>query len=227
MAKRLTSTRRQKRVLDIPAPERKGNIKIPLEGWVNCAKVVLIEEGIGAVKVDRLAKRLGVTRGGFYYHFDHHHRLLEALLENWRTNNHFTPDRVDTSSTAAALEALERISDDLIHERGFDPQFDMAIREWARISQAVADVVHRVDEKRIEILRQIFAGLGCKPKEAAIRARVYYWHQIGYYAIGVSEDVGLREGNLQTYLEVLAGEKYSEALRAPRRKPAGRLAEAA
>ncbi|HVT34728.1 MAG TPA: TetR/AcrR family transcriptional regulator [Nevskiaceae bacterium] len=220
MSKRLTSTRRQRRELKIPAPSRKGNIKIPLAGWISCARVVLIEEGIGAVKVDRLAKRLNVTRGGFYYHFNQHHKLLEALLDDWRRHNCFTPAQIDASSPAAALEALQQISDNLVHERGFDPQYDMAIREWARISQPVADVVHEVDEQRVEVLRRIFSGLGCKPKEAAIRARVYYWHQIGYYAIGVREDTGQRESNLQLYLEVLGGEKYLEAIAGSRRSSA-------
>src|SRR5690349_6702932 len=61
--KSLTATRRQKRALKIPTPTRRGNIKVPAEGWVNAAKVALIEEGIGAVKIDRLAQRLKVSRG--------------------------------------------------------------------------------------------------------------------------------------------------------------------
>src|SRR5690606_17366561 len=133
-------------------------------------------------------------------------------LDTWRTQNHFTPDEVDTSSVAASLKALEIISDNLVHERGFDPQFDMAIREWARISQPVADIVHKKDEARIGILRQVFNGLGYNPKEADIRARVYYWHQIGYYAIGVHQDLAQRENDLQTYLVVLGGERFVAAV---------------
>ena len=219
MPKKLTTTRRQKRELNIPLPERKGNIKVTLEGWLHCAKVVLIEDGIGAVKIDRLAKRLKVTRGGFYYHFKDPHALMEQLLSMWRLENRFTPAIGGISSPAAAIEALEAITDNLVHELGFDSQFDLAIREWARISQAVADVVHLVDEERTEVLRRVFLGLGCKPKEALIRARVFYWHQMGYYAIGVQEPLADRESNLQTYIEVLGGPKYVEALAQRSKKP--------
>ncbi|HEY1075553.1 MAG TPA: TetR/AcrR family transcriptional regulator [Fontimonas sp.] len=202
------STRRQKRTLVIPKPSRKGNIKVTREGWLNCARVALIEDGIDGVKVDRLAQRVKVTRGGFYHHFKNHQQLLNELLVTWKNQNRFTPAKVDVSTATAANEALDRITDDLVHENGFDPQFDMAVREWARISQPVADVVHGVDEERVGTLTRIFAGIGYDAKEALIRARVFYWHQIGYYAVGMQEPVTEREGNLAAYIKVLAGEKY-------------------
>jgi AcrR family transcriptional regulator len=214
MSRKLTSARRQKRELRVPRPHRKGNIKIPHEGWLEAAKVVLIEEGIGMVKVDRLARRLKVTRGGFYYHFKSHHALLEDLLKRWRTQNRFVPGEIDASTPERSFVALQSLTDALIHERGFDPQFDMAVREWARISVPVHEVVDQVDDERIEALAKIFAGLGCKQKEAEIRARVFYYHQVGYYALGVAETVGTREENLPLYLAVLCGERYTEAAKA-------------
>lgn len=211
--KSLTTTRRQKRTLKIPSPTRKGNIKVPAEGWVNAAKVALIEEGIAAVKIDRLAQRLKVSRGGFYHYFKTPHGILEALLQDWQASNCFVPESLDTSSVESTLVSFQQLTDNLVHETGFDPQYDLAIREWARISQPVADVVHAVDERRIDALRRLFAGFGYKPKDALIRARVFYWHQIGYYSIGVREPLEERESNVETYLEVLGGEKYLAALR--------------
>ncbi len=210
MTDKLTTRQRQQRELTIPEPGRKGNIKVTREGWIACAKVVLIEEGIGAVKVDRLAKRLGVTRGGFYYHFGNHHDLLETLLETWRKENRFTPVELELSSPGHALATIERICDNVIHERGFDPQFDMAIREWARVSEPVAAVVHKVDDARTEDLRKVFAGLGYDDEEAYIRARVFYTHQIGHYTIGVDENLETRKRNLRMYLHVLGGPAYRQ-----------------
>jgi AcrR family transcriptional regulator len=215
--KTLTPSRRHKRTLRVPSPDRKGNIKVPAEGWINAAKVALIEEGIAAVKIDRLAQRLKVSRGGFYHHFKNPHAMLEMLLKDWQLNNHFIPATMDTSSVAATLKSFRDLTSNLIHDRGFDPQYDLAIREWARVSQPVTDVVHAVDEQRIEALRRLYAGFGYKPKDALIRARVIYWHQIGYYSIGVQESVGEREKNLSTYLEVLGGEKYVAALLASKK----------
>ena len=208
MKRKRISTRRQKRELVIPKPTRNGNIKITREGWLNCARVALIEDGIEGVKVDRLAQRVKVTRGGFYYHFKNHQQVLNELLLMWKNQNRFTPAKVDASSAEIANGLLDRIIDDLVHENGFDPQFDMAVREWARISQPVADVVHGVDEQRVEVLHQIFARMGYASKEALIRARVFYWHQVGYYAVGMRETTTERENNLAAYIKVLAGGKY-------------------
>lgn len=210
MSRKLSSAKRQQRELKVPRPHRRGNIKIPYEGWLEAARVVLIEEGIGFVRVDRLAKRLKVTRGGFYYHFKNHNALLEGLLHLWRGQNRFVPDNPDVSSPQASYRALEALTYTLIHEQGFDPQFDMAVREWARISVPVAEVVHEVDEERITALRRILKGLGCNDKEAEIRAKVFYYHQIGYYTVGAQDSVRVREGNLAVYLAVLCGEKYVE-----------------
>lgn len=206
----LNTRKRQKRKLTIPEPGRKGNIKVTREGWIACAKVILIEEGIGAVKVDKLARRLKVTRGGFYYHFKNHHGLLETLLDDWRHENRFTPPELDVATPNQALKTLELICDNLIHERGFDPQYDMAMREWARISKPVAEVVHKVDDERIHALRSVFAGLGYSNDEAFARAKVFYTHQIGHYTIGVDESTSIREKNLKIYLDVLGGNAYRQ-----------------
>jgi AcrR family transcriptional regulator len=213
MKRRRISTRRQRRTLIVPKPNRKGNIKVTREVWINCARVSLIEDGIGSLTIDSLAKRLKVTRGSFYYYFKHHRHLLEELLNAWCQQNRFTPVKVDASTPQSSARALAQITDDIVHENGFDPQFDMAVREWARISQPVADVVHDVDEQRTDVLRQVFAGLGYPKQQALIRARIFYWHQIGYYAVGVQEPTAIREANLQTYIDVLAGERYGAALK--------------
>lgn len=208
MKRKRISTRRQKRELVIPKPARNGNIKITREGWLNCARVALIEDGIEGVKVDRLAQRAKVTRGGFYYHFKNHQQILEELLLIWKTQNRFTPVKFDVSTPDAASTVFDRIIDDLVHESGFDPQFDMAVREWARISHPVAKVVHGVDDQRVEVLSEVFAGMGYSEKDALVRARVFYWHQVGYYAVGMHEEVEDREENLSAFVRVLAGDKY-------------------
>lgn len=208
MKRKPISTRRQKRKLETPEPPRKGNFKVTREGWLDCARVALIEDGIDGVKVDRLAQRLKVTRGGFYHHFDSHQQLLDELLLMWKSQNRFTPTKVDVPNAKAACEALDRITDDLVHENGFDPQFDMAVREWGRIAHPVAAVLAKVDGQRIGVLTQIFKGMGYGADEAVIRARIYYMHQIGYYAMGVIEPVATREANTAVYIKVLAGNRY-------------------
>src|SRR3546814_10487330 len=134
--------------------------------------------------------------------------LLDELRLTCKTQNRFTPVKVNLSSAEDANEALDRIVDDVVHENGFDPQFDMAVREWARISHPVARIVQEVDDQREELLADVFEGIGYMRREAVIRARVFYWHQVGYYAVGKQETVTDRENYLADYFEVFAGGKY-------------------
>src|SRR3546814_19264286 len=133
MKRKRISTRRQKRELVIPKPPRNGNIKVTREGWLNCARVALIEDGIEGVKVDRLAKRVKVTRGGFYHHFKNHNQLLDELLLTWKTQNRFTPAKVNLSSAEEANEARDRHFEVRSTENGFDRQINMPGRQRACI----------------------------------------------------------------------------------------------
>ncbi|MDH0866505.1 helix-turn-helix domain containing protein [Mitsuaria sp. GD03876] len=187
--------------------------KVPATTWVDAAREALIDEGIDAVKVDRLAQRLGVTRGGFYHHFADHADLLARLLGLWRETVIFVPPGPAPATPAQALAAIDALVERLITEDGYEPRFDMAVRAWAHADAAVARVVEEVDTARIASLQRLFAALGCKPQEARIRARVFYFHQIGYYAIGVQESEPQRRRLLGHYLSILCGEENLRAAR--------------
>lgn len=187
--------------------------KIPAETWVALARSTLVESGIEAVKVDRLAKALGVTRGGFYHHFADRADLLDRLLRSWQTSVHFLPPGPQPKDPAQALQAINALGDHLIAEKEYDPGFDMALRAWAHADPKVAAAVEQSDTQRIHGLRHIFAALGCEPQEASIRARVFYFHQIGYYAIGVRESRAERLCQAATYIRILCGEENLEAAR--------------
>jgi AcrR family transcriptional regulator len=193
-----------------PVPKVHGNVKVRKEAWLEAAKQALIEESIGSVKVDRLAKRLNITRGSFYHYFKNAKALLDELLEYWRLNNRFITDDMDLSSPESARLALIHTADELVHEQHFDPQFDLAIREWARISKPVASVVSATDDNRLRELRAIFQAMGYPIVKARIRAKIFYMHQIGYYSLGMAETTQEREENIEHYLEVLGGDLFLE-----------------
>ncbi len=182
--------------------------KTPPETWVATARKALIEEGIHGVKVDRLAQRLGVTRGGFYKHFADRGDLLDRLLELWETSNVFALDLPTLKTRDHARQALGKLTDRLIEEDGFDPRFDMAVRDWARNDKSAAWAVERVDARRIDLLRRLFAAIGCADEEAAVRARVFYYHQIGYYALGIKQTIAERKRMLPMYVRILVGAEH-------------------
>ena len=177
--------------------------------WLETARQVLIQEGVDRVKVDRLARRLRVTRGGFYHHFRDRADLLDRLLEMWEQKNTFLPTPLPPTTQEEAHDVLDQINAILIDETAYDPRFDMAVRDWARTSKKVKVALDRVDEERIAFFDQLFRALGYEPREALIRARVCYFHQVGYYALAIRETREQRYQYSDLYLKIIAGELYT------------------
>lgn len=193
----------------LPAGPRLGRPRgarptLEREDWLSAARRMLIREGISAVKVDRLAKALKVTRGGFYWRFTGHKDLLDALLADWRDNNSASMLAV-LRGPGTPVERFRALMDVWIEERGYDPAYDVAVREWARVSKAAAKVVDVVDAERIEAFRQLFLDAGYPEDEALIRARIVYFHQVGYYAMGLKDSRDSRLSVAGVYFRVLTG----------------------
>jgi AcrR family transcriptional regulator len=177
--------------------------------WIDAARRLLIAEGIAAVKIGRLARELGVTRGGFYWRFRDRADLLRALLEDWRVRNSAAMvAALDGPGTPAAR--MKALIDVWIDEKGFDPAYDTAVRGWARGAPKVLAAVRRVDDERIAAFRHVFEDAGYRGEEALIRARVTYYHQVGYYAMGIEESRARRRSLSPFYYEVLTGWRYED-----------------
>ena len=51
--------------------------------WLEAGLEALAREGIAGVRVERLARRLGTSKSGFYWHFRDRAELHRALLDHW------------------------------------------------------------------------------------------------------------------------------------------------
>ncbi len=187
--------------------------KVDARTWIETARQALIEEGVTGLKVDRLAARLGVTRGGFYHNYKDRDALLEALLADWAKACRFTPPLPAHDTAAEAARWFDTFSTRLIEETGYDHEFDMAVREWGRADAHAGRAIEAADADRIATLVTLFGALGYSHGEAAIRARVFYYHQIGYYAMNVRESEAERKRNAPIYLDILCGHERLEAAR--------------
>lgn len=180
--------------------------------WLDLARETLIRDGIDAVKVDRLAKAGNVTRGGFYWRFKSRQDLLDQLLDDWRTTN--TAPFLEVLSGAGTpqqrYEALMRL---WIEEKDFRPDYDKAVRNWAASSSKVAEAVQTIDSLRIDALRRLFADAGYDADESLVRARITYYHQIGYYALGIRQSAERRRQLGPIYYRVLTGFAPDEGVR--------------
>jgi AcrR family transcriptional regulator len=184
---------------------RKKEGPLGREIWLDTARQALIEEGTAGVEINKLAKRLGSSRGGFYWFFKDRAQLLDELLAYWARTGTVLFERVLQNHSGDGMAEYVALVDLWVDEKEYDPRWDGAVRDWARTSPAVRKVVEDVDRQRIAVLERIFNHMGYVGKEAHIRARVTYYHQVGYYALGVQESHKERRALLPYYRKVLTG----------------------
>lgn len=191
--------------------------KNTVKDWIDAAQRTLVDEGISGLKVDRLANRLGVTRGGFYHSFKDRDEFFDQIIQHWEQTCRFLQDDPPPTKPTEAIDWLDRLIQRLIEADGYDYQFDLAVREWARADKRAEWAVERADRDRLDTLQKCFEALGYDVDHAAIRARVFYYHQIGYYAIGVKQSISERRRKAALYLDILCGEEALTAARAGRK----------
>jgi AcrR family transcriptional regulator len=175
------------------------------QAWLEAARDALIEEGTAGVEINKLAKRLRSSRGGFYWFFTSRQQLLDELVAYWAQSSTALFEKILRTSGHNGKDELAALINLWVDERDYDPKWDGAVRDWARTSESIRAVVAEVDSRRIAILETIFNNMGYRGKDAHIRARVTYYHQVGYYAMGVRESRHERRELLPYYLKILTG----------------------
>lgn len=145
--------------------------RTPRHAWIAEGLRALAAGGPDAVRIEALAKALGVSKGGFYGYFTDRRALLDEMLEHWeREVTEGVEARVENSGgdARARLRHLFAIVDT---GAGLDTDVttDLAIRDWARRDPTVAARVRRVDDRHMDYLRSLFREF-C-PDEDEVEAR--------------------------------------------------------
>jgi AcrR family transcriptional regulator len=131
---------------------------------------VVAEQPGSRLRVPELVERIGVTRGSFYWHFEDRSAFLRDLAECWAEVS-MAPAVERVAQCESAEQGLRVLLDTILHEDL--ARYDAALRALAVQEPEVAEVVERVDEKRIEVVRGLFAGLGYRDEDLAIRTRTF------------------------------------------------------
>jgi AcrR family transcriptional regulator len=133
--------------------------RTPPARWVQEGLRALAVGGPDAVRIEPLAQALGVTKGGFYGYFSDRRALLEEMLDTWeRTVLDEVIEHVEGEGgdARAKLRRLFALGSSLAGE---GMKVELAIRDWARREQTVAKRLKRVDNRRMEYMRTLFADL--------------------------------------------------------------------
>src|SRR5204863_2981214 len=102
------------------------------QDWVTAGLAELARAGVGGVRVEVLAERLGVTKGGFYRRFKDRRALLDAMLETWRDGRITAIERQAESggeSPTERLGSIFRIYSERANTQGI--AIELAVRQWA------------------------------------------------------------------------------------------------
>ncbi|WP_281242551.1 TetR/AcrR family transcriptional regulator [Rhodospira trueperi] len=148
---------------------------------MEAAFAMLAEGGVDNVRVEPLARRLNVTKGGFYWHFRDRADVLAVMLERWRDGRvavivrHVAPGE-DEDAEAVLRRLLDRYLD---HPNPRGSAIEMAVRDWARHDPAAAEAVAEVDRARLAHVTPLFESLGMDACEARARARLFYAYVFG------------------------------------------------
>ncbi len=176
--------------------------RTPRESWIEAGLSALAVGGPEAVRVEKLAAALGVSRGGFYWQFENRAELLDGLLDTWELIGvDEVIERVerDGGDARARLRRLSVLA-------GSDREslrIDLAVRDWARREPDVAERLRRVDNRRMAYLRSLF-GEFCPDEEGTeARCLLFYSLWIGSHFIAAEHGTRTRADIVRLALDHL------------------------
>lgn len=159
------------------AGAKNERVRLSAEDWEDGALALIAEQGVGALAVEALARRLGVTKGSFYWHFRTREALLQAALERW-----------EEYGEREVLGKMELISDPrqrlpelfrrVAHE--LQPHRVYAALLKALDHPQVVPVMARVSQRRMDFLNAMYREAGLEPVTALHRARLTYAAYVGF-----------------------------------------------
>lgn len=164
-----------------PAAPVEPKQSLTADAWAEAALEVIAQSGFDAVAVEPLARRLGVTKGSFYWHFENRDALLRAALERW--------ERAETDDIVARIgpepDPYQRIvklfkAANASYRAG---RLYLAIAA-AEDKPMVQSFVRRVSERRMQYLFECYRALGFSEASAAHWARFAYATFMGNLQIG-------------------------------------------
>jgi len=151
-------------------PEGSDRSSLTKQDWLQAALTVLNESGVDKVKVLPLSKRLGVTRGSFYWHFEDRDELLDDMLRYWEVE---LTDSVIKHAKEVNGSPRRRLEDVLTNVLLNQPYlYDTAIAAWSMFDERAEKAYERVLRKRIKFVSSLLREAGVDRVTAEFRTRM-------------------------------------------------------
>ncbi len=149
--------------------------RLTAQSWLDFGLATLAHEGHEALKADALAKKLGVSRGSFYWHFADLAEFHSQLIEHWKK-----------ATTDAVIEEIERVETAprrlealLLHAFPHGRSLEIRMRAWAESNPEAARAVGEIEQRRRDYIERLIVEAGVPQPQASVRARLLYWSYLG------------------------------------------------
>jgi AcrR family transcriptional regulator len=173
--------------------------RLSAEDWAREALDQIAEQGVASVAVEPLARRLGVTKGSFYWHFPSRDALLQAALERW-----------ETVEQEEIFGSLERVPDPRERLRALFQVVAHEVKSHILDSEllkaldhpAVSPVIGRVSQRRLDYLTASFRQVGLSRTASQHRARLAYAAYVGFLQLSLQlHQPRLQHDEFEAYVE--------------------------
>jgi len=157
--------------------KKNERMTLTADDWAREALELIAEQGVQALAVEPLARRMGITKGSFYWHFSSRDALLQRALSRWEEH--------DSRNLNSALGEIDHPRDRLVSFFRRVGKEKLTHEVYSELCAAaghvqVEPVLERVAERRMEHLSAAFEELGMDPVNARNQARLTYSVYLGF-----------------------------------------------
>ncbi len=139
--------------------------------WLAAAIDELEVGSVEQITIHGLARKLGISKSGFYWHFKSRQDLLREVLAYWV---HELTEVVVDNPELAALPPIERLRTTAQMIVDYDlTRYEIGIRQWAMQDREAARAVRKVNKLRLDFVRTVLEELGFQGDELEMRARTF------------------------------------------------------
>jgi AcrR family transcriptional regulator len=160
------------------------------EDWIAAGWRALVQGGPAAVKIEALARDLGVTKGSCYGYFPNRSSLLIAMLAQWRERAGSALIARVEAQRGTAQQRLWALVETVIREGARSPE--PALRGWGRNDPAIREALENLDRQRLVYLEGLFRAMGFASADATLRARLCYLSLIAEHQLAISSPLDQR-----------------------------------
>ena len=179
--------------------------------WEEAALDIIAGRGIDALSIPELARKLGVTKGSFYWHFSSLQDLVTRAVKRWEANDLATLEQV-----RQVKDPVERLRTLFAEAMAAERAHGLYVALSLSGSRRVASSLKRVSERRVRLLVESYRELGMNGDDAHRQALLTYSIYIGGVHLRKSNVPWLRaDSDFSNYVDhagrVLVGSAVASA----------------